>query len=376
MRILILNYEFPPLGGGASPISYELTEEFVKAGHEVDVVTMSFRGLPRLEIVNDNFRIHRVPCLRIKKEISHPWEQLSYLISAYFYCRRLLKRQTYDICHAHFIIPTGVLALKLKQHFGLPYLLTSQGSDVLGHNPRFKHLYYLVRRHWRRVIDGAAKIVVPSDFLREEILSVYPAAARLALIPDGIAPGKFTPGRKKKIILSVGRLFKNKGLQDFLTALQGLNLTDWSVVIVGEGPYRQNLEQLVRSFQLNEQVHFLGWVDNQSERLRTLYGAASVFVSPSYFESFGLNVVEAMQAGAIPLVSNIGAYRSLISNSELFFRPGDILDLRAKLSVLLGRIDRRETADYDFSGLVRQRFEWPVIAGQYLEALKVIQSSQ
>jgi len=50
MRILILNYEFPPLGGGASPVSYEIAKGYVKLGHEVSVVTMVFQGLKKFEI--------------------------------------------------------------------------------------------------------------------------------------------------------------------------------------------------------------------------------------------------------------------------------------------------------------------------------------
>lgn len=49
MKILLLNYEFPPLGGGASPVSYEIAKHFVNTGHQVDVITMGFRGLPPFE---------------------------------------------------------------------------------------------------------------------------------------------------------------------------------------------------------------------------------------------------------------------------------------------------------------------------------------
>jgi glycosyltransferase involved in cell wall biosynthesis len=73
-RILVLNYEFPPLGGGASPVSYEIAKEYAKKGHQVDVVTMGFKGLPKEE-KKEGMRIFRVPCIRLKKEICHPWEQ-------------------------------------------------------------------------------------------------------------------------------------------------------------------------------------------------------------------------------------------------------------------------------------------------------------
>ena len=59
-RILMLNYEFPPLGGGASPVSYEIAKGYAKLGHKVDVVTMGFKGLPSEE-KKEGMRIFRVP---------------------------------------------------------------------------------------------------------------------------------------------------------------------------------------------------------------------------------------------------------------------------------------------------------------------------
>ena len=59
MKILMLNYEFPPLGGGASPVSYNLAKELVKQGHSIDVVTMGFKGLKRFEVV-DGINVYRV----------------------------------------------------------------------------------------------------------------------------------------------------------------------------------------------------------------------------------------------------------------------------------------------------------------------------
>jgi len=75
MKILMLNYEFLPLGGGASPVSYEIAKGYAKLGHKVDVVTMGYKNLLNFEI-KEGINIYRVKCLRSKKEICHPWEQL------------------------------------------------------------------------------------------------------------------------------------------------------------------------------------------------------------------------------------------------------------------------------------------------------------
>ena len=118
MRILMLNYEFPPLGGGASPVSYEIAKGLVELGHSVDVVTMGFKGLPSFECI-DGINVYRVRCLRSKKEICKSYEMLSYVISAKLFLGRFLKKHKYDICHCHFIIPTGIVALWVKKKFGI-----------------------------------------------------------------------------------------------------------------------------------------------------------------------------------------------------------------------------------------------------------------
>ena len=94
MKILMLNYEFPPLGGGGSPVSYEIAKGYVRAGHKVDVVTMGFKGLPDFE-VRDGINIYRIKCWRKKKEICTTPEMLSYVISARYFLKKHLKEHKY-----------------------------------------------------------------------------------------------------------------------------------------------------------------------------------------------------------------------------------------------------------------------------------------
>jgi len=112
-RILILNYEFPPLGGGASPVSHSIAKGYVERGHAVDVVTMGFRGLPKEETI-DGIHVFRVPSLRAREELCRIHEMFTYLLSATFFLLRRMHKVKYDICHSHFIIPTSPIALMLN----------------------------------------------------------------------------------------------------------------------------------------------------------------------------------------------------------------------------------------------------------------------
>ena len=361
MKILFLNYEFPPLGGGGSPVSFEIAKGYVKRGHEVDVVTMSYDGLAAFEIV-EGIRIYRVKCLRSRKEICHPWEQLSYIISAIKFLSVRLKRVRYDVNHTHFIIPTGVLALWVKKKFNIPYIVTSHGSDVLGYNKRFALLYPFLKNPWKRIVANAKYVTAPSDFLIHKIQEITDQA-RCRTVANGLDLTRFSPMRKEKKILVVARLFPNKGIQDILDALKGISLKEWSVDIVGSGPAMQFLEHKARTNGLEGKVRFRGWIDNASKEMKDLYGTASIFISASYFESFGLTVLEGISAGCFPLVSDIGGHRFIVNDDRYFFEKGNVEHLRKKLGALLKKGPGRFFIDID-------RFRWNNVMEKYISLLE------
>lgn len=360
MKILCLNYEFPPIGGGGSTVSFEIAKGYAMNGHDVDVVTMRYKDLPVYEEKN-GIHIHRVRCLRSKKEICHPWEQLTYLVSARSFIKKLLKEKSYDVCHAHFIIPTGPLALWVKRKYGIPYMVTAHGSDVLGYNKRFAFLYPLLKRPWNRIVKNAAAVTAPSVFLSDKIREIA-KNGKIMTISNGLDLSKFRPMKKEKRILVVARLFVNKGIQDFIDALKNVDLGDWMVDIVGEGPYRGSLEKRSAQSNLGNKVRFRGWIDNNSSEMKKLYGKASIFISASYFESFGQSVIEAISAGCYPLLSDIGGHRSIVNNDAFYFTPGNPAELRDKLQ----RLVRHGTGEFSID---IRRFSWENVIKAYEDAI-------
>ncbi len=363
-QILLLNYEFPPLGGGGSPVAYEITKELSQTGqYDLDVVTMGYKNLPHYEEINPHFRIYRVSCWRSKKEICYPWEQATYLFSGFWQTWSLLRQKKYDLCYTHFIIPTGFLALIVKFFFKLDYIITSHGSDVLGYNPRFKKLYPFLQYPWKKILDHARLITSPTNFLKQEILKVHPSLSpdKIAVIPNGIAAGKFLPLSKEKYILLVSRLTVNKGIQDFIEAIKDVDLKDWQVKIVGEGPYRPVLEKMVKEYNLSARITFLGWVDNQSQQMKELYGHAALFVLPSHFENMNVTLMEAMQAGCEVLATAVGGNPEITSSDNLFPAQNPTA-LRAKLITRLDKINFHLASD--------TRYNWKNIISSYIKILQ------
>ena len=364
-RILVLNYEFPPLGGGASPVSYELAQRLSNTGeYDLDVVTMGYGDLPRFEALSYHLRVYRVRCLRSKKEMSYPWEQLSYLAAAYLLCRRLLRQNAYDVCHCHFIIPTGALALRLKQKYGLEFIITAHGSDVLGYNKRFERLYPLLKGPWQNILNQAKAVISPSHFLKREILRMHPALPeeKVAVIPNGIDTAKFIPQAKKPYIFSSGRLLSNKGFQHLIEAVAYADI-GWEVHIAGDGPLRSELE--LRARKSKTRIVFHGWLDNRGGAYKDLLEQASVYVLASQKENASIALLEAMSAGCAMITTNASGTAETVGESGLLVAPESAMALRGAIYSLVS--DTKKLAQYQSLARVmtEREYAYPAVIDRY-----------
>ncbi len=334
-RVLVLNCEFPPVGGGASPVSSTIATFLSETGeYDIDVVTMGYRGLSRCKEINKRLRVHRLWSGRLRKDRSYPWQHIIFIIRGFLYSRMLIKQNKYDICHCHFIVPTGVIAYALNKIYKLPYVIHAHGSDVLYYNPRFLYLYRCISPIWKSIIFSAEYIIVPSIYLKERIVSIVPHISKehIKVIPNPISINQDVKAvsdvySRKNIVLVMSRLIKDKGVQDVIEAMKMINNPAWSLVIVGDGPYRKELESMGGG-------EFIGWIDRQDIRMRKYLAEARIFVSASRQESFGMSLLEAISCGCIPLVSNIPAHVEIVG-SEFIFTLGDINDLRNKLEYFM-----------------------------------------
>jgi glycosyltransferase involved in cell wall biosynthesis len=365
LRILTINYEFPPLGGGASPICFHLARELVRKGHEVDVVTMHFRGLERSEVI-DGVGVYRVPCLRKTESVCQTYEMVSFAISAVPVAIRLAKKKRYDLNHTHFIFPSALTSYVVKKVTGLPYVVTAHGSDVPGYNPdRFQIEHKLFKPLWTKLARNANALTSPSESLRSLILS-HDDKRPVEVVPNAIDTSLFLPGPKERRILMVSRLLPRKGFQYVLEALAGIE-SDFEVVIVGDGPFKPDLEALVRQKNLN--VRFTGWLDNTSEELRALYATSAIFALPSQMENFSIALVEAMSSGAAVLTSDAGGCPEVVGDAALLTPFGDVNATREKLKRLIE--DETLRKELGKKALTRvEQFSWPTVTRRYEEVFE------
>jgi glycosyltransferase involved in cell wall biosynthesis len=363
MKILMVNYEYPPLGGGAAPVTKSLAEELVHQGHSVDVVTMGFRGLPKEEILN-GVHIYRVPSKRKKIEMCTFHEMLSFCISAFFFLPPLLKKNKYDINHTHFIIPTGIVSGFYYRK--VPYIITSHGSDVPGYNPdRFQIQHILFSPFSNIILNRARCITSPSGYLKEKILNKF-GQRTIEIVPYGISADAFQPGKKKNKIITASRLFERKGIQYVIEAMK--DIEGFEYVICGEGPFRPQLERLIEQLNIGKKVKLMGHLN--PDELKKEYESAAIFVLPSSSENFPVVLMEAMAAGCAIVTSETTGCAEVVGDAALFVLPTAPQEIRKALIHLIEDKDLR----YELGTRARLRVErdytWKRVAEKYVELYK------
>ena len=364
MRILMLNYEYPPLGGGAAPVTEEITKNLISKGHEIDIVTMGYKNLPSYESKN-GIEIYRVPCIRSQVAKCEFHEMLSFLPMGFWKSRQIVKEKKPDVVYCHFIIPTGIIAYLLKKLYGLPYVITSHGSDVPEYNPdRFKLIHSFVHPIWKKVISNSFRVVSPSDYLGNLIKRSY-LETRLSVIPNGFDYKRINPNRKKdKRILVSTRLFKRKGVQYFLDCLENIK-TDWEIVITGEGPYKKELENKAKSLNLN--VKFAGWVEK--DVLQDLLETSEVYIFTSSHENCPVALQEAMAAGCAIIASKYSGTFEVIGDSGITVDPRDQNEFLLQLNKLLSDKELRDTLGKKARKRIETQYDWNTITDKYIQIL-------
>jgi glycosyltransferase involved in cell wall biosynthesis len=367
LRVLVLCYEFTPVGGGGAKVAENLIEQLLRRGDEVDLVTMGFDDLPLIQR-RGNLTIHRVPCGRRKVASCDPHEMLFYILRALPLVLRLVRERQPDINHTHFIFPDGVLAAIVSRITGLPFIVTAHGSDVPGDNPdRFQLLHRVLKPLWKFVVRSAECIVCPSEYIKELLLESAPGTP-CAVIPNGIDVDRYASHKpREKRILVVSRLVERKGVQYLLHALKGLQ-HDYEVCVVGDGDYLRTLKALAA--ELDVAVNFTGFVDNKSHRFRELLEVSEIFVFTSSAENFPIVLLEAMSAGLAIITADDTGCREVVGDTAIKVPSQNPEAIRTALVELMQDPERRAALGRAARGRAESKFTEEAVADQYHETYR------
>ncbi len=372
MRILIINSEYPPIGGGAGNASANLARCLVEMGQQVTVLTSRYGALPRRER-REEVEIIRLPALRKRADRSGVIEQLSFLAGGTFGAWRTVRRWRPQVTLAFFGMPAGGIALVSNVLSGQPYVVSLRGGDVPGFRP-YDFLRYhrmiapLLRVIWRR----SGGVVANSGGLRS-LAQRFDRTVPIQIIPNGVDAEAFAPPTRdwqSPNLLFVGRVVYQKGLDLLLHALGALRELSWQLTIVGDGPLRPTLEKLAENLGIGGRIRFSGW--KKEAELVAEYHQANLFVYPSRHEGMPNAVLEAMAAGLPVIATRIAGNEELVRDGEsgLLIQRENQQGLEIALRRLLLDSDLRE----QMGAAGRQRaiecYPWEKTARSYLEILR------
>ncbi|NIQ38212.1 MAG: glycosyltransferase [Proteobacteria bacterium] len=309
MRILVINYEYPPIGGGGGFVTRDIFEKIAEYGHRVSVITSHFKGLKRQEVVN-GVKIFRVPVLmRSKMEVASLPSMLSYFPSSVLETLLNFNGSGYDVINTHFALPSGPTGYVLSKLFGLPNVLTIHGGDIFDPSKSLSpHKTPVLRNVVRFMINHADRVVAQSNNTRTNAQEYYVVERQIDLIPLGIKKPAFS--RKIRddfgldpedvVFCTIGRLVKRKNLDDALAILSVIkDRYRFQFLIIGDGPERFHLEGLVSSLGLQKMVRFFGNVTDEVKF--QLLDLSDCYLSTASHEGFGLVFLEAMECG-VPII--------------------------------------------------------------------------
>lgn len=312
MKVLFLNYEYPPLGGGAANATACILEEWGQdKSLEVHLVTSSISAELNETMLGANVFIHRLPIGKNAGNLHHQSikDVLVYSLKAWWFSRTLIRKQLtpFDITLAFFGVPCGFLALLLKTEFRIPYAVALRGSDVPGYSHKYRWLYPFLRPVIRLVWHSASTVVPNSAGLEVLAKEVAPDQS-FTIIENGVDVRRFTPDQEKRpgseFIITPGasRVTERKGLNYLIEAI-GILIPKYPNIhlkVMGDGSARPALEALVREKGLEEKVTFLGRIPR--EATAPYYQEASLFVLPSLNEGMSNAMLEALASG-LPIIA-------------------------------------------------------------------------
>lgn len=253
--------------------------------------------------------------------------------------RRLLKQEQAQIVHAHGLKAALITAAALAPRRHPNFLFTAHNSLPQSSSRLTSLLHTLVQR-W--MFRGMNTIISVSDAVRSQLIKFAPEQ-KVLTIYNGVCSSKFGAYPREDALLPLGlaledqvvgtvaRLIPSKGLSTLLEAvsLVAKILPRLRLVVVGDGPDRQRLEQYSIRLGLEGRVHFLGWRDD----VPVLMAGWDCFVLPSLGEGFNLSVLEAMASRLPVVVSDLPALREAVvpAKGGFLVPPGSAPDLAAAI---------------------------------------------
>jgi glycosyltransferase involved in cell wall biosynthesis len=391
LKVLFLASSYPRNESDSAAVFLRyLAEALAARGIDIHVLTPADGKSPRT--IEAGITVHRFQYFPVR------WQKLAYgsgimpnlkrspslwlQVPCFFMAQalatvRLIKKQRFDLLHAHWLLPQGLIARFGAALFGIPLVVTAHGSDAFA-------LRSKVASWLKRLVVNQSNAWTANTVITAQAISKDSEARAPRIIPMGVDVARFSTGdgaalrsqlpKGELVILFVGRLIESKGCHDLLQALSLLDskirarVTLW---VIGDGDRREMLMQAARDLGIQDKTRFFGALNH--DRLADFYAAADIVVIPSKLgpsgesEGQGVVVLEAFAARACVVATRIGGLTSMVRDQATGFLsdPNNPQALSSALGQLLGDPAlRQRLADNAFIE-VREKYDWAQIAGEF-----------
>ncbi len=372
MRVLVVNYEYPPIGGGGATATLFLAKSWRAQGHDVCVLTSGI-GWRVQQSVEEGIEVIRVPTLRKLKDRSNIFEMCSFAISGLLGLPFVVRRFKPNCAIVMFTIPCGHIGLALKKIWGLPYVILLAGGDVPGFVPEIDSYHKFLRHLRRAILSNACAVVANSDGLAQ--LSRKVDTIEVKVIPTGVDCHYFQPASEIATdaepfrFLFVGRFSNQKMLSRLLEELAVLrreSIKSFVLHVVGDGPDGFKLKNQAIQLGINDIVIWHGWVDR--ERLRQIYQESHCLVNSSLCEGMSNAVLEAMASGLPVIASAVLGNTDTIVHGEsgLLFDPNQPNDIQQMFRIVMNDRDAARRLGCRAREIVQARFSSDSAAKKYI----------
>lgn len=357
MRIAIVNpFHYPYLGGIEHRIHH--LSRRLACRHEVYVVTGRLPETKEIEEI-DGYHVKRLPSFYLN--VYNPpiiWTKG---------IETTLKELKPDVIDLHYRWARGYTSSVVSQNAAK--VLT--WHNAYGEGDGLLHSLSIINDMlFSRHREKFQRIVCISDFVARDLISRGFPVETLSVVPNGVdLPPDMNLKDEDDFILFIGRLVRTKGLRYLIEAMK---FVDEKLIICGSGPERNRLERLVKKYQMEKKIIFLGKVSE--EKKRELLAKCKIFVMPSLIESYGIAVAEGMAYGKPVIGSKTGGLPDVIGEAGILVEPRNSKELASSINALLSDDGLRR----DLGRKARERakeFSWDK-AAKMMERIYLEVSSQ
>jgi len=327
MKILMLTWEYPPrVVGGISKVVYDLSHKMVKEGNEVTVVTYKDGDNVKYYENDKGVEVYRVDNYMIRPNNFIDWiMQLNFNMITKTN-EIINKNGKFDVIHAHDWL-VAYSAKSIKESYNIPLISTIHATES-GRNSGIhdETQRYINDSEWMLTYESS-EVIVNSNYMKNEVQRLFGLPYdKINVIPNGVNLQLFSNVNidydfrrqyamdNEKIILYVGRLVYEKGIQNLIAAMPKVldRYHDSKLIICGRGGMIDELREQVKYLGIENKVYFAGYCD--SKKMQKMYKCADVAVFPSIYEPFGIVAIESMLSGTPTIVSDVGGLNEIIEH--------------------------------------------------------------